>query len=83
MISADGRKKHAKFPSTCKSYQSNTQWSHTTVSTLMPHTCHDDTTDSQRQRHVFAGPDYLLSYDVTSGSEITPCNKIDKPLVNH
>ena len=22
-----------------------------------------------------------LSYDVTSGSEITPCNKIDKPLV--
>ena len=26
--------------------------------------------------------DYVvLSYDVTSGSEITPCNKIDKPLV--
>ena len=23
----------------------------------------------------------ILSYDVTSGSEITPCNKIDKPLV--
>ena len=23
----------------------------------------------------------LLSYDVASGSEITPCNKIDKPLV--
>ena len=23
----------------------------------------------------------LLSHDVTSGSEITPCNKIDKPLV--
>ena len=22
-----------------------------------------------------------LSYDVESGSEITPCNKIDKPLV--
>ena len=22
-----------------------------------------------------------LSYDVTSGREITPCNKIDKPLV--
>ena len=22
-----------------------------------------------------------LSYDVSSGSEITPCNKIDKPLV--
>ena len=22
-----------------------------------------------------------LSYDVASGSEITPCNKIDKPLV--
>ena len=23
----------------------------------------------------------VLSYDVTSGSKITPCNKIDKPLV--
>ena len=23
----------------------------------------------------------LLSYDVITGSEITPCNKIDKPLV--
>ena len=23
----------------------------------------------------------ILSYDVTSGSEITPCKKIDKPLV--
>ena len=25
--------------------------------------------------------DYVLSYDIASGSEITPCNKIDKPLV--
>ena len=25
--------------------------------------------------------EYGLSYDVASGSEITPCNKIDKPLV--
>ena len=24
---------------------------------------------------------FLLSYDVASGSEITPCNKINKPLV--
>ena len=24
-----------------------------------------------------------LSYDVASGSEITPCNKIDKPLFLH
>ena len=24
---------------------------------------------------------FELSYDVASGSEITPCNKIDKPLV--
>ena len=23
----------------------------------------------------------VLSYDIASGSEITPCNKIDKPLV--
>ena len=27
------------------------------------------------------GQKYPLSYDVTSGSEITPCNKINKPLV--
>ena len=25
--------------------------------------------------------DFYLSYDVASGSEITPCNRIDKPLV--
>ena len=25
--------------------------------------------------------DFILSYDVASGSEITPCNKIDKPLL--
>ena len=25
--------------------------------------------------------EHTLSYDVASGSEITPCNKIDKPLV--
>ena len=25
--------------------------------------------------------DLILSYDVASGSEITPCNKIDKTLV--
>ena len=24
---------------------------------------------------------FILSYDVASGSEITPCNKIDKPQV--
>ena len=26
---------------------------------------------------------WYLSYDVASASEITPCNKIDKPLVNY
>ena len=25
----------------------------------------------------------VLSYDVASGSGITPCNKIDKPLVDY
>ena len=30
-------------------------------------------------KHV--GLNVVLSYDVASGSEITPCNKIDKPLV--
>ena len=28
-----------------------------------------------------AGDMPSLSYDIWSGSEITPCNKIDKPLV--
>ena len=27
------------------------------------------------------GGESILSYDVASGSEITPCNKVDKPLV--
>ena len=33
--------------------------------------------------HVTYGVNFyeFLSYDVASGSEITPCNKIDKPLV--
>ena len=26
---------------------------------------------------------YFLSHDVASGSDITPCNRIDKPLVVH
>ena len=30
---------------------------------------------------VFFVAEYDLSYDVAPGSEITPCNKIDKPLV--
>ena len=32
-----------------------------------------------RVRSVFA----VYHYDVASGSEITPCNKIDKPLFLH
>ena len=30
--------------------------------------------------HIFHA-EFYLSYDVTSGTEIIPCNKIDKPLV--
>ena len=30
---------------------------------------------------VIGSLDSILSYDVAFGSEITPCNKIDKPLV--
>ena len=30
---------------------------------------------------VISLPDATSYYDVASGSEITPCNKIDKPLV--
>ena len=30
---------------------------------------------------LIAIADLFLSYDVASGSEITPCNEIDKPLV--
>ena len=36
----------------------------------------DDSKHDLHYRHVS-----FLSYDVASGSEITPCNKIDKPLV--
>ena len=51
----------------------------------------EDRTSSQRPRpranNVFGGQVRqqvlynVLSYDVASGSEITPCNKICKPLV--
>ena len=34
-----------------------------------------------KQRIIVKLNKYFLSYDVASGSEITPCNKIDKPLV--
>ena len=27
--------------------------------------------------------DFFLSHDIASGSDITPCNVIDKPLVVH
>ena len=37
-------------------------------------------TGNNRNR-VIANFDSYLSYDVASGSEITPCNKIGKPLV--
>ena len=45
--------------------------------------------DCKRRRNIFIPQSYLkaqyfeivFSYDVASGSEITPCNKIDKPLV--
>ena len=32
---------------------------------------------AKNKNHIFT----LLSHDVASGSEITPCNKIDKPLM--
>ena len=32
-------------------------------------------------QYNFTKRDMTLSYDVVSESEITPCNKIDKPLV--
>ena len=35
----------------------------------------------QRHNTLFADIKLTLSYDVAPGSEITPCNKIDKPLV--
>ena len=36
----------------------------------------------QNKKIMCVNSDYChLSYDVASGSEITPCNKIDKPLV--
>ena len=37
-----------------------------------------DAVDDFDRRHLYM---HILSYDEASGSEITPCNKIDKPLV--
>ena len=37
--------------------------------------------ESNQTNKTYTEPRKLLSYDVSSGSEITPCNKIDKPLV--
>ena len=34
-------------------------------------------------KHTIGSPMLILSYDVESGSEITQCNKIDKPLLLH
>ena len=34
-----------------------------------------------RQHHIEGKNEYVSSNEDTSGSEITPCNKIDKPLV--
>ena len=36
---------------------------------------------SKRLLNIITDDKRDLSYDVASGSEITPCNKIDKPLV--
>ena len=36
---------------------------------------------SQSRRGFRKGELHILSYDLASGSEITPCIKIDKPLV--
>ena len=44
--------------------------------------CEEAFNDNQFFFCNFSGNYYwTLSYDVASGSEITPCNKIDKPLV--
>ena len=50
------------------------------------HKCFDSNVNSiaaYRVLHVTYGVNFyeFLSYDVASGSEITPCNKIDKLLV--
>ena len=65
----------------CLSFQNNishsTEWIrkmllHLTVNTL----CH-----SILISHNLYDMEKNLSHDVTSGSDVTPCNKIDKPLV--
>ena len=40
----------------------------------------DDETEQYGDREEVYQVENSLSYDVASGSEITPCNKIDKPL---
>ena len=37
--------------------------------------------DDNKINTNFLDGNYNLSYDFASGSEITPCNKIDKPLL--
>ena len=41
--------------------------------------CEDDNIDLQRKKYNVY--EIILSYDFASGSEITPCNKVHKPLV--
>ena len=45
--------------------------------------CANGSDEMQMSQHMrfWDLPYHILSYDATSGSEITPCNKIDKPLV--
>ena len=52
---------------------------HMSVNALMPI---EDSTSVLRGKHWIQLMTFcFLSYDVASGSEITPCNKTDKPLV--
>ena len=46
-----------------------------------PNTCHRDVTVPMGFNEKGNIKEFTLSYDVASGSEITPCDKIDKPLM--
>ena len=53
---------------------------------ILMHANNKDTDQSSHLCSLIRACDFhnllsVLSYDVASGSEITPCNKIDKPLV--
>ena len=56
-------------------------WPHQKPANLGLHGFQKWYTFFEKKEKSFKHSELILSYDDASGSEITPCNKIDKPLV--